>query len=81
MRFCLTYLHQVQGTLQMVEFYGAALLAEEMEFVARYVDAHSGEGRADSDGLDALMRAKKDFTFVPLPRQLHGPQDPAARTN
>lgn len=29
--------------------------------------------------IDALMRAKKDFTFVPLPRQLHGPQDPAAR--
>ena len=24
MRFCLTYVHQVQGTLQMVEFYGAA---------------------------------------------------------
>lgn len=23
MRFCLTYVHQVQGTLQMVEFYGA----------------------------------------------------------
>ena len=30
MRFCLAYLHQVYGTLQMVEFYGAALLAEEM---------------------------------------------------
>ncbi len=29
--------------------------------------------------IDALMRAKKEFTFVPLPRQLHGPQDPAAR--
>ncbi len=35
MRFCLTYLHQVRGTLQMVEFYGAALLAEEMEAVAQ----------------------------------------------
>ena len=31
MRFCQTYVHQVHGTLQMVEFYGAALLAEEME--------------------------------------------------
>ena len=30
MRFCQTYVHQVHGTLQMVEFYGAALLAEEM---------------------------------------------------
>ena len=29
--FCLNYIHQVHGTLQMVEFYGAALLAEEME--------------------------------------------------
>lgn len=35
MRFCLTYIHQVHGTLQMVEFYGAALLAEEMEKVAQ----------------------------------------------
>lgn len=29
--FCLNYIHQIHGTLQMVEFYGAALLAEEME--------------------------------------------------
>ena len=25
LRFCLTYVHQVHGTLQMVEFFGAAL--------------------------------------------------------
>jgi chemosensory pili system protein ChpA (sensor histidine kinase/response regulator) len=31
LRFCLAYLHQIFGTLQMVEFYGAAMLAEEME--------------------------------------------------
>ena len=31
LKFCLSYLHQIHGTLQMVEFYGAALLAEEME--------------------------------------------------
>lgn len=37
MRFCLTYIHQVHGTLQMVEFYGAALLAEEMEKVAQAI--------------------------------------------
>jgi chemosensory pili system protein ChpA (sensor histidine kinase/response regulator) len=35
LRFCLTYLHQVYGTLQMVEFYGAALLAEEMEHLTQ----------------------------------------------
>jgi len=34
LKFCLSYLHQVHGTLSMVEFYGAALLAEEMEAVA-----------------------------------------------
>ncbi|MEM9530625.1 MAG: Hpt domain-containing protein [Pseudomonadota bacterium] len=34
MRFCATYLHQVQGTLRMVELYGAALVVEEMEQVA-----------------------------------------------
>lgn len=33
--FCLTYIHQVHGTLQMVEFFGAALLAEEMEKLAQ----------------------------------------------
>eukprot|EP00003_Mantamonas_plastica_P025677 TRINITY_DN5084_c0_g1_i2.p1 TRINITY_DN5084_c0_g1~~TRINITY_DN5084_c0_g1_i2.p1 ORF type:complete len:2532 (+),score=517.23 TRINITY_DN5084_c0_g1_i2:21068-28663(+) len=31
LRFCLNYLHQVHGTLQMVELFGAALLTEEME--------------------------------------------------
>ena len=35
MRFCQAHLHQVYGTLQMVEFYGAALLAEEMEKLAQ----------------------------------------------
>lgn len=33
LKFCLSYLHQIHGTLTMVEFYGAALLAEEMEAV------------------------------------------------
>ena len=37
MRFCLTYIHQVHGTLQLVEFYGAALLAEEMEGLCRAI--------------------------------------------
>ncbi|MBK7012225.1 MAG: Hpt domain-containing protein [Xanthomonadales bacterium] len=34
MRFCATYLHQAQGTLRMVELYGAAMLVEEMERLA-----------------------------------------------
>ncbi len=28
---------------------------------------------------DELMKARKDFDFVPLPRQAHGPRDPDAR--
>jgi hypothetical protein len=37
--------------LRLAEVYGGALLAEEMEQVARYVDMHSGDGKADADGL------------------------------
>jgi chemosensory pili system protein ChpA (sensor histidine kinase/response regulator) len=55
------HIHLACGALRLAEVYGGALLAEEMEHVARYVDAHSGEGRADSDGLDALMRAMEQL--------------------
>src|SRR3569623_1409022 len=34
MRACVDHLHQVQGTLRMVELYGAAMVAEEMETLA-----------------------------------------------
>ncbi|MDO1529116.1 Hpt domain-containing protein [Fulvimonas sp. R45] len=34
MRACAEHLHQVQGTLRMVELYGAAMVAEEMEALA-----------------------------------------------
>lgn len=55
MRFCLTYAHQVHGTLQMVEFYGAALLAEEMEHLAQALM----EGRVtnQTEALEVLMQA------------------------
>jgi chemosensory pili system protein ChpA (sensor histidine kinase/response regulator) len=33
-RRCAACLHQVHGTLRMVELYGAALVAEEMEHLA-----------------------------------------------
>ncbi len=33
-RFCLTHIHQVHGSLQMVQFHGASLFAEEMEALA-----------------------------------------------
>ena len=54
-RFCLTYIHQVHGTLQMVEFYGAALLAEEMERLAEVLQ--NDPVAAQSDALEVLMRA------------------------
>lgn len=55
MRFCQTHLHQVHGTLQMVEFYGAALLAEEMEKLARALLDQRIDREAES--LELLMRA------------------------
>jgi chemosensory pili system protein ChpA (sensor histidine kinase/response regulator) len=55
LKFCLSYLHQVHGTLQMVEFYGAALLAEEMEALAKVL-AEGGVAN-ESDVLEVLMQA------------------------
>ncbi|MDX1694120.1 MAG: Hpt domain-containing protein [Ketobacteraceae bacterium] len=55
MRFCLTHLHQVYGTLQMVEFYGAALLAEEMENLAQAL--FQGRVPQVEDAQEVLMRA------------------------
>lgn len=54
MRICAGYLHQVQGTLRMVELYAPAMVAEELEQLAIAV----GEGRvADRDEACAtLMR-------------------------
>lgn len=54
-RFCATYLHQIYGTLQMVEIYGGALLAEEMEMLT---DAILGDRVTQKDdAYDVLMRA------------------------
>ncbi len=55
MRFCLAYLHQVFGTLQMVEFYGAALLAEEMEKLC--LALINGQVSRVAEGQEVLMRA------------------------
>jgi len=52
---CLDSLHQVQGTLRMVEVYGAAMLAEEMEGVARALVA--GKVDEPDDAYEVLMRA------------------------
>ncbi len=55
LRFCLTYIHQVYGTLQMVELYGASLFAEEMEqLIQALLD---NEVSQKNDAYEVLMRA------------------------
>lgn len=54
-RFCLTHIHQVHGSLQMVEFFGAALLAEEMEAIAQAL--MNGEVNNVAEAHEVLMRA------------------------
>ena len=55
LRECIEHLHMVQGTLQMVELYGAAQLAEEMEHVATAL--LNGELDKKDDAYDVLMRS------------------------
>src|SRR6186713_3012259 len=54
MRFCATYLHQAQGTLRMVELYGAAMVIEEMERLAEALLADAVPQR--DEGYSVLMR-------------------------
>ncbi len=55
LQFCVTYLHQVQGTLKMVELYGAAMVAEEMEGVAK--DLIEDNIRDKDSAYDTLMQS------------------------
>lgn len=55
LRFCITHLHQVVGTLVMVELDGAALLARETERLAEAI--LNGKVRPDLEILDRLSRA------------------------
>ncbi|WP_455211206.1 Hpt domain-containing protein [Kaarinaea lacus] len=54
-RFCATYLHQIYGTLQMVEIYGGALLAEEMESLCNAILIDKIPQK--DEAYDVLMRA------------------------
>jgi len=54
LRFCITHLHQVVGTLLMVELDGAAMLAKEAEALAD--DIINDKVAPDSRALDALTR-------------------------
>ncbi|HEX5361071.1 MAG TPA: Hpt domain-containing protein [Fluviicoccus sp.] len=79
LRFCLAYLHQIYGTLQMVEFHGAAMLAEEMEKLClALVNGKVKNGKGAYDALvksmlqlpaylERLQVSKRDTPFVLLP--------------
>src|SRR5690348_11230009 len=79
MRFCATYLHQVQGTLRMVELYGAAMLTEEMESLAQALLDNKAPDRDEAytvlmrglvqlpDYLERVQAGNKDIPIVLLP--------------
>src|ERR1700722_5479693 len=71
---CREQLHQVQGVLRIMEIYGAALLAEEMEQVAQYLMALGAERKNQAEALDALMRAMVQLPGY-LERVLAGGRD------
>ncbi|ASV35456.1 hybrid sensor histidine kinase/response regulator [Pseudomonas sp. NS1(2017)] len=76
---CLACVHLVHGALQMVEFYGAALLAEEIEALALALQAGSVGQRDESIRLlqqaltqlplylDRVHSARRDLPLVVLP--------------
>ena len=71
---CTQELHRVQGVLRVLEIYGAALLAEEMEHVAAYLLATVSERKNQAESLDALMRAMVQLPSY-LERVLAGGRD------
>lgn len=78
-RRCAACLHQVHGTLRMVELYGAALVADEMERVAEAAAAGSLKQPEEAYGvlmrgimqmpdyLDRLHSGHRDIPIVLLP--------------
>jgi chemosensory pili system protein ChpA (sensor histidine kinase/response regulator) len=71
---CAACLHEVHGALRLVEVYGAAMLAEEMEQVAHYLVESAQENRNQPESLDALMRAMVQLPAY-LERVLSGGRD------
>ncbi len=55
LRFCQTLIHQVYGSLRMVGFHGAAMLAEEIEELSQALLAK--KIAKPSEGMEVLMRA------------------------
>ncbi|MCA7026161.1 Hpt domain-containing protein, partial [Stenotrophomonas acidaminiphila] len=79
MRFCAGYLHQVQGTLRMVELYAPAMVAEELELLADAVREGAVPDRDKAcatlmrgtvllpDYLERLQNGHRDIPIVLLP--------------
>jgi len=79
MEVCLDFIHQVHGSLQMIEFYGAALFAEEIEQLAlalqqgrvvQETEAFQLLNQAMSQlpvYLDRVHSARRDLPLVVLP--------------
>src|SRR5688572_9990126 len=79
LKACTTYLHQVQGTLRMVELYGAAMVAEEMEQLSKALVDNKVTDRDSAyavlmqgivqlpDYLERLQSGHRDIPIVLLP--------------
>ncbi|WP_442683805.1 Hpt domain-containing protein [Stenotrophomonas sp. JC08] len=79
MRFCAGYLHQVQGTLRMVELYAPAMVAEELEILANAIRDGAVPDRDEAcatlmrgtvllpDYLERLQNGHRDIPIVLLP--------------
>lgn len=79
LRFCLNYMHQVYGTLHMVELYGAGMLAHEMEALTEAVLDNKVKNRDDAfevimrgmmqlpDYLEKLQQGQQDYPMILLP--------------
>src|SRR5688572_23654012 len=67
-------MRSARGVLRVVEVYGAALLAEEMEQTSRWMAGSETDARQYVDGLDALMRSSVQLPTY-LERVLGGGRD------
>ena len=79
MRFCAGHLHQVQGTLRMVELYAPAMVAEELEQLANAIGSGDVVDRDEAcatlmrgsvllpDYLERLQNGHRDIPIVLLP--------------
>src|SRR5688500_13605813 len=79
MHFCASYLHQVQGTLRMVELYAPAMVAGELELLARALQEKAAIDQDEACGtlmrgtvllpdyLERLQSGHRDIPIVLLP--------------